>query len=205
MDKEFYITDLFEFDADFEKMMNEDIKKIEKDEKMEADKEKYKLQMDYCVNFFNKVADLLSDIYEVVRPDDKKNRSRCLVPKGTASQVTYYGKPVYSLRVGAVWNWRASLKKCNVPEHIQCVTRDLPYVKGRPKGHPELPSPPIYGNMVAIFDTDKKYHCIYGEKYDKKTKTWMWVDNTPERAAMYVRKKYVESLANQNTVKEDEA
>lgn len=160
------------------------------EEKKQKNHELWKKQLDNCIQFFNEVAALLDDIYEVVPGRSKQWKSFCLVPKGTANQVTYYGKPVNSLRVAMNWNWRAGLDRCSIPNHIQCVTPDLPYVKPRPKEHPEWSSPPIFGNMVALFDTDHKYHCIFGEKYDKASKIWLWIQNTPKEVADMLRERY---------------
>lgn len=167
---------------------NENTKIVEAER--ERKKKIWKQQLNNCVVFFNRVAALVDDIYEVVPGKGKQWQSYCLVPKGTRSQINYYGKPVDSLRVAMNWNWRASLYKCSVPNHIQCVTQDLPFVKARPKDHPDLASPPVYGNMVALFDKDHKYHCLYGEKYDRVTKTWGWVDDkTPEDVANMLRER----------------
>lgn len=170
--------------------------KQELEEKKKRVKEIWKKQLDSCFEFFDLVAEELKDIYEVVPGKSKQFKSACLVPKGTASQVTYYGKPLYSLRVASNWNWRAGLDRCSVEKHIQCVTPDLPYVKPRPKDHPDWSSPPVFGNMVAIFDSDRKYHCLFGEKYNKDNKTWTWMVNTPKRVAAMVREKYMQSLEN---------
>lgn len=182
-----------------------DVKAIEAEKIMEAKEEHerrkrlWHQQLENCIQFFNRVAVLVDDIYEVVPGKSKQWKSYCLVPKGTAGQVNYYGKPVNSLRVAMNWNWRANLNKCSVPRHIQCVTRDLPYVKPRPKNDPTLSSSPIFGNMVALFDEDRKYHCLYGEKYLRETKEWIWVDDkSPEDVANLLRERY-----NKGSVKND--
>lgn len=155
----------------------------------------WKRQLDDCFCFFNQVAALLTDIYEIL-PGKNRGKSFCLIPKGTAGQVNYYEKPVNSLRVGMNWNWRANLEKCSNPRHIQCVTPDLPYVKPRPKDHPERASQPIFGNMVALFDTDRKYHCLHGEKYIRETREWIWRDDlTAEAVADMLRERYMATAA----------
>ena len=40
---------------------------------------------------------------------------------------------------------------------------------------------PIMANCVCVY-RNGKYHVIYGECFDKKTKTWSWIDNSPEMA-----------------------
>lgn len=179
-------------DSDFEKVMKDEQEKIKAEkEKKEKQHDIWAKQLDSCIEFFNQVAALLTDIYEVLPGKSRQWRSFCLVPKGTINQVTYYGKPMNSLRVAMNWNWRAGLDRCTNPKHIQCVTPDLPYVKPRPKDHPEWSSPPVFGNMVALFDTDNKYHCIFGEKFNRDTKTWTWINNDPEKIAAMLRDRYI--------------
>ena len=152
-------------------------------------KEIYQAQLEKCVRFFNEVAELLKDTHVVVPSKSKKWESYCLVEKGQENQVTYYGKPVNSLRVAPNWNWRAGLDRCSNPSYIQCVTPDAPFARRRPKEHPEWSSLPIFCNMVGYFDTDNKYHCIFGEKYERETKTWTWVENFPKRVALMIQAK----------------
>lgn len=149
--------------------------------------EERRSQLRKCNAFFLKVADLLKDTHTVMGSASGVWKSACLVPKGTENQVTYYGKPVNSLRVACNWNWRASLKHCSIPDSIQCLTRDLPWAKHRPENNPELASPPIWGNMVGLYGKDQRYHCVYGEKFDRRTKTWEWVEGDPEEVAKRIR------------------
>lgn len=151
-------------------------------------KELWKQQMDNCMRFFNDVADILKETHVVVPSKSKKWPSMCLVKKGEEHLVSYYGKPVNSLRVGPNWNWRAGLDRCSNANYIQCVTPDLPFAKKRSKEHPEWSTQPIFGNMVGYFDTDNKYHCVFGEQYDFEEGKWIWMENIP----MVVAKKIIE-------------
>ena len=155
-------------------------------------KEIWKQQLEKCINFFNEVAKELADTHVILPSKSKKWPSMCLVRKGEQKQVSYYGKPVNSLRVAPNWNWRAGLDRCTNPGYIQCVTPDLPFAKKRSEEHPEWSTLPIFGNMVGYFDMDNKYHCVYGEKYDFENKKWIWVDNYPKLVADKIRKKMLE-------------
>ena len=63
-------------------------------------------------------------------------------------------------------------------DYIQCETDDLPRAKKRiGEG---LASKPINAVSVGYFGEDQKYHVIYGEKFDRKTKTWSWVEADPK-------------------------
>lgn len=147
----------------------------------------WKQQLDDCIDFFNLVAEELKDTHAVVHSKSRKWKSMCLVQKGQENQVTYYGKPVNSLRVAPNWNWRAGLDRCSNPNYIQCVTPDLPFARRRSEENPEWSTMPIFANMVGYFDTDNKYHCIFGEKFDFDKNTWVWVDNDAKTVADRIR------------------
>lgn len=155
-------------------------------------KDTWKKQLDTCTMFFDAVAELLKETHVVVPSKSKKWPSACLVKKGEEHLVTYYGKPVNSLRVGPNWNWRAGLDRCSNAAYIQCVTPDLPFARKRSKENPEWSTAPIFGNMVGYFDTDNKYHCIFGEMYDFENKQWTWVENIPSLVAELIREKDAE-------------
>ena len=150
-------------------------------------KAEWKEQLNKCLAFFEAVAEKLQDTHTIVHSKSKKWKSMYLVKKGEEGQVTYYSKPINSLRVAPNWNWRAGLDRCSNPDYIQCVTPDLPFAKRRSKEHPELSTMPIFANMVGYFDTDNKYHCVYGERYDFAKKKWVWVDSDPEEVARNIR------------------
>ena len=130
-------------------------------------------QLRKCNAFFLRVANELKDTHRIIGSSAQWG-SACLVPIGREDEVSYYGKPVNSLRVACNWNWRAALKRCKEEKLIQCNTPDLPWCKKREA--PGMASKPIWGNMVGYFDEDKKYHCVYGEKFDRETKTWSWYE-----------------------------
>lgn len=126
-----------------------------------------------CKEFFDELVNALSETHEMIGSCNKDN-SVYLVPKGTSEQITYYGKPKQSFRLSDHWNWYSNLNKCDKEHYIQCLSVDLPYAKQRMS--PGKPSKPIFGIQVCIFGNDKKYHCVFGEKYDRKTKKWTWVN-----------------------------
>lgn len=142
--------------------------------------EKLKLriaQQEKCVAFFKELTAALSDSH--VRFGSCNNDcSAYLIPIGTESQVTYHSKPNNSFRVSDHWNWYANVKKCPKEHYIQCYTRDMPWTK--PRIEPGKPSKPIYGSAVAYFNKDGLYEVVYGEKFDRKTRTWCWVENSIE-------------------------
>lgn len=130
-----------------------------------------------CFEFFDKLSALLHDSYEVVGSCNIDN-SQYLVPNGTADEITYNSKPAASFRVSDHWNWYSNLKKCPNERYIQCLSVDAPWAKKRKaKG---MASEPIYCSQVSFIGHDGKYHVVYGEKFDRKTKTWSWIETIPE-------------------------
>lgn len=142
-------------------------------------------QLKKCNAFFMAVANELKETHRIIGSSLKVWGSACLIPKGTEEQVSYYGKPLNSLRVACNWNWRAALKRCKDEKFIQCVTPDLPWCRKREAEG--MASKPIWGNMVGYFDRDQKYHCVYGEKFNRETRTWEWVEGDPKLMAQVMK------------------
>lgn len=124
-----------------------------------------------CKEFFDELASLLSGTFEVIGSCNQ-DVSQYLVPIGTADQISYYGKPKGSFRISDHWNWYANVNKCHLENYIQCLSVDLPFAKRR--FAPGKASKPIWGCQVSVVGEDGKYHCVFGESYDRRTKTWSW-------------------------------
>lgn len=128
-----------------------------------------------CGNFISSLAYMLGPKYEFL-PSCNQDISRYLVPAGTKDQITYYGKPDKSFRFSDHWNWYSSSKKCTDETMVRCRSLDMPWTRKREE--PGKATKPRYGIQVCMFDAKSGcYHHIYGEKFDRKTKTWTWVDN----------------------------
>ena len=69
---------------------------------------------------------------------------------------------------------------------------DGDHIRIRSAEHPEWSTMPIFGNMIGYFDTDNKYHCVFGERYDFENKSWIWMENTPNLVAKHIREKMAE-------------
>lgn len=160
--------------------------------------EERKLQLKRCSLFLIKVAEELKDTHEIVPSSNKTWGSACLIPIGTINELNYEGKPVNSLRVACNWNWRASLKHCPNERMIQCLTDDMPWCRKR-KGE-GLASSPVWGNMVGYYGADRKYHCVYGEKYDRASGKWSWVDGDVHAVAQKMREEQQKILAQRTAV-----
>lgn len=130
-----------------------------------------------CEKFFEALCDMLSDRYEMLKSCNR-DMSAYLCPIGTTSEVTYHSKPEGSFRISDHWNWYANTNKCSDPGYIQCYCDELPWARRRPEEGKA--GRPIMASCVCIFKNGK-YHIVYGERFDRKTKTWMWVDNSPEK------------------------
>ncbi len=136
---------------------------------------KMKRKMELCAMFFEALGEALEKDYDMIGSCNNDS-SVYLVPKGTEDQITYYGKPTMSFRISDHWNWFSSLKRCKVDAMVQCCSLDMPWAKSRPeKG---AASEPIRAAQVAIYGKDRRYHHVYGEKYDRKRRKWIWEEMT---------------------------
>ena len=135
---------------------------------------RFKEKQNKCIKYFNELCGLLSETHEVMI---NKSTDMYLVPKGTKNQITYYGKPLYSFRYSNKWNWFTD--RCKNQNHAQCYSKDLP----RPHHDDEFagkgPGGAILAHCVGYYGDDKSYHVVYGEKYDRETRTWSWVESSP--------------------------
>lgn len=136
-----------------------------------------------CQSFFDSLAYILSPEYEVVASCNA-DESRYLVPKGTADQITYHSKPAKSFRVSGHWNWYSNLKKNPDPNYVQCFSVDAPGARRRESSYATKPRNAV---QVCVIGEDGKYHCVFGEVFDRRTKTWSFI--APE--AMDIARRYM--------------
>lgn len=130
-----------------------------------------------CEEFYSKLCDLLKESH-VNLGSCNKDISRYLVPIGTEDKVTYYGKPEKSFRISDHWSWYANVNKCINEKYIQCLNVDLPWAK--PRVAEGKPSAPINAVQVAVVASDGKYHAVFGEVFDRETRTWDFITPDPE-------------------------
>ena len=134
-----------------------------------------------CTDFMNCVAYLLKDSYEML-PSCNHDISQYLIPIGTKNELSYYEKPDRSLRFSDHWNWFASKKRCSDLTLVQCRSLDIPWVRKREE--PEAATKPRYGIQVCIYDAKTKcYHHVYGDKFDRHTRKWTWIEADPVNLA----------------------
>lgn len=131
-----------------------------------------------CITFFNELADILKNKYEVVASCNN-DCSAYLIPNGTADEISYCSKPAYSFRISDHWNWYANTKKCIFEDYIQCLNTDLMWAHHRSKEKPTAATKPIHAYCVAYCGPRGIYRTIYGQVYDRKTRTWSWVESNP--------------------------
>ena len=136
-----------------------------------------------CRDFFDKLANLLEDRYELVFSCNN-DISAYLVPLGMANKITYLSKPAFSFRISDHWNWYANTNKCPREDYIQCWSKDLPYPRKRmAKGKPTKPR---QAYQVALTTSGSAYRAVFGEVWNRKTKSWEWLENTPEEVMSLV-------------------
>lgn len=152
--------------------------------------DKYEEKMHKCRSFVEEVADICAGGWTLVNSCNK-DASCYLIPKGTESELSYYGKPANSLRFSDHWNWYSSTKKCKNEKYVQCRSLDMPWARHREEVGKATKA--RFGIQVAYFDQDDGcYHHVYGDKFDRKTKTWSWVDADPDVVAkMMIQRKKV--------------
>ena len=138
-----------------------------------------------CRNFFDQLATLLKDRFTVVASCNK-DLSAYLVPKGTEDQITYYGKPAFSFRVSDHWNWYSNKSKCEDLSIVQCMSVDVEYPQRRDPRNPDKATQPKHAIQVAFYGPDKKYHHVYGDKWNPQRHRYEWKTRTPEATAEYV-------------------
>ncbi len=131
-----------------------------------------------CTNFYNELSEKLSETHQIVGSCNQ-DISSYLIPNGTDGDISYYGKPSDSFRISDHWNWYSSLKKCKDKNCIQCYSEDVPSPRQRlAEGKA---SKPRFAIQVAYYDKDNKYHHVFGDKYDRKTKSWSFVINDVDK------------------------
>lgn len=131
--------------------------------------------MEKCNAFMERLAELLKDSYTFDRSPFSPDSSY-LAPKGHEDENTWYSKPEFSFRCSDHWNWYANVKKCSEYYYVQCYNKDVFWPEKRvgPKA-----TKLRYACQVGFF-SDNCFRCVYGEKYDRHTKTYVWVEATPE-------------------------
>lgn len=134
-----------------------------------------------CEEFFNKLADILKEHGYVIVASPNNKHTRQLVVKGEEKLLTYYGKPFFSIRFSNAWNWYTNPDKCHDTRIIQCLNHDIPWSRKRTEDGKG--SKPWFAWQVAYFGTDRRYHCVYGDKFDRETKTWNFVEADPVEVA----------------------
>lgn len=144
-------------------MLNGDLEQIRKN------------MMDECKQFFEILAEELAGTH-TVKGSCNKDVSAYLIPDGTDDQVTYHSKPANSFRLSDHWNWKSNLAKNPNEKYIQCYTRDLPWCRLR--NAPGKASNPIKAACVCYFDGNI-YHVVFGERFNRTTKSWDWVEADP--------------------------
>lgn len=130
--------------------------------------------------FFMVLSSILEKTHMVVSSCNR-DLSQYLIPKGTLSQLTYHSKPDLSFRISDHWNWYAALYKCEDEHYIQCYTQDMPWTRRREREG--MASKPVLGTSVCVMGGDGKYHVVYGEVFDRKSKKWGWLETDPADVA----------------------
>lgn len=133
------------------------------------DSKTYQEMVDACKEHFMLLTKNLEETHEIVGSCNN-DISMYLIPKGSIEQLSYNSKPQDSYRLSDHWNWYANLKRCSDEHYIQCYNVDMPWAKKRIADGKA--SKPVFGICVAYYGDDNKYHHVFGEKFDRKQRTW---------------------------------
>lgn len=137
-----------------------------------------------CASFYGELCERLEESHEVVGSCNN-DISSYLIPKGTIEDLSYYGKPADSFRMSDHWNWFSSTRKCKDEHYVQCHSYDIPWQFKRYE--PGKASKPRTAICVAYYGKDNNYHVIFGEKFDRRTKTWTFVTPTVDEVMKRLR------------------
>lgn len=160
-----------------------------------TDQEKKEL----CNKFFDELVTALNEEWKeqnlgsewTIVKSCNQDFSRYLVRKGNENYITYYGKPEFSFRISDHWNWFSNTKKCEDPFYVQCNSSDMPYARFRPDSRATKPR---YGVQVCMTIDGEVYRCVFGECFDRQSKTWSWKDNTPKSVASAIAARWMLEL-----------
>jgi hypothetical protein len=134
-----------------------------------------------CKSFFDELAFHLKRNYISVHSCNKDN-SYYLVEIGTENQISYYGKPDKSFRVSDHWNWYSSVKRCTKLDEVQCWSIDIESPIARNFDGPNKSTRPRKICQVAYYTKeDGKYHVIYGNMWNPKTRRYKWIEADPKK------------------------
>lgn len=148
-----------------------------------------------CQKFFNDLAVLLKGKYVIVNSCNK-DVSKYLVPIGTENEVTYYGKPLFSFRISDHWNWYSSKSKCENLSFVQCMNVDVQYPRVRDPKDPEKGTQAQHAVQVGFYGPDKKYHHVYGDRWNPQKHRYEWKTRTPEATVAYLNSRLLEHNKN---------
>ena len=135
-----------------------------------------------CNEYFNGLCELLNETYEHHANRTKDHRpDKYLYPKGTVREITYSSKPKNSFRFSSKWNFYKDGQGRMLPE-VQCYSEDFPNAHTDSLGHG--PQGSVLAYSVCFYGEDGHYHVVYGERYNRKTRKWDWVESDPEDAIL---------------------
>lgn len=135
-----------------------------------------------CREYFNSLREILKETHEVQSNKTRDNHpDKYLFPKGKRSEITYSSKPKDSFRFSSKWNFYKNGKGEDL-EEVQCYSEDFPNAHTDSKGIG--PQGSVLAYSVCFYGDDGHYHVVYGERYNRKTGKWDWVESSPEDAVL---------------------
>lgn len=135
-----------------------------------------------CNQYFNSLYEMLKDSHDRRTNKTRDRRpDKYIFPKGTGDEITNVGKPANSFRYSNKWNfWKNG--KGEMLDSVQCYSEDFP--KAHTDSHGCGPQGSVLAYSVCFYGEDGRYHVVYGERYNRRTKKWDWVESDPEDAIL---------------------
>ena len=135
-----------------------------------------------CNQYFNNLYEMLKESHDRRTNKTRDRRpDKYIFPKGTGDEITNVGKPANSFRYSNKWNfWKNG--KGEMLDSVQCYSEDFP--KAHTDSQGRGPQGAVLAYSVCFYGEDGHYHVVYGERYNRKTKKWDWVESDPEDAIL---------------------
>lgn len=141
-------------------------------------------KLEKCKVFMNELFDELNQSFKDYHPIMETSpfcpNSGYICREEEKNMNSWNSKPKDSFRCSDHWNWYANLNKCEDEHYIQCYTKDAIWTRPRYEKCKEHGTKPRMSAMVGYFGSDNMFHCIYGEKFNRNTKTWTWCESDPK-------------------------
>ena len=130
-----------------------------------------------CSQFWTELSNRLKERGYILQLSDTGTTAEYLLKEGDEKYLTWRNKPRESFRIANFWSWYANTETCLAPAaYIQCLNADFGRIK--PRHDPVKGTSPRMGWAVAYTKDGYYYHTVFGKKYDRSKKQWVFITPT---------------------------